>query len=156
MVDIPNDAEILALFKYNEGDTLLLASSDGHGFRVKAGDVLAQTKGGRQVMSLAEGAVAKACVLVNGDMAAVVGTNRKLLVFPVDQIPIMAKGRGVILQKYKGDAGLSDAKVFSKAEGLTWRTGNRTNTCADITPWLATRAGMGQNPPSGFSGSGRF
>lgn len=156
MVDIPNDAEILALFKYNEGDTLLLASSDGHGFRVKAGDVLAQTKSGRQVMSLAEGAVAKVCVPVAGDLAAVVGTNRKLLVFPVDQIPVMTKGRGVILQKYKGDASLSDAKVFVKSEGLTWRTGDRTRTCEDITPWLATRAGVGQNPPQGFSGSGRF
>jgi topoisomerase-4 subunit A len=88
-------------------------------------------------------------------MVAVVGDNRKLLIFPLDQVPEMARGRGVQLQSYK-DGGLSDAKVFLRKEGLSWWLGDRVRTETDIQPWRGNRAGAGRLPPNGFPRSNRF
>ena len=89
------------------------------------------------------------CVQAEGDHVAIIGENRRLLVFPLDQIPEMARGSGVILQRYK-DGGLSDAKVFRLAEGLTWKLGDRIRTETDLRPWLAERGTSGRLPPNGF------
>ena len=95
------------------------------------------------------------CVPAEGDTVAVVGENRKLLLFPLDQVPEMARGRGVQLQSYR-DGGLSDAKVFIRKDGLTWRSGERTRLETDLAPWRGNRAGAGRMPPNGFPRSNRF
>ncbi|MDP9196167.1 MAG: DNA topoisomerase IV subunit A [Pseudomonadota bacterium] len=157
MIDLPNEADVVTLMKHTPGGMLLVAASDGRGFRVAENDVLAQTKAGKQILTAGDGAVALVCVPAQGDTVAVIGNNRKLLLFPVDEVPPMAKGRGVILQKYK-DGSLSDAKVFTMAEGLTWQLGERTRTvpAAELTPWMAVRAGTGRLPPNGFPTSNKF
>ena len=117
-------------------------------------DVVAQTKGGKQILNPGKGK-ALACEVADGDHVAVMGTNRKMLVFPINQVPPMKRGQGVTLQKYKG-AELSDLRVFNMAEGLTWRVGDRTRLEEDMKPWLGTRAGMGKLPPVGFPRSNKF
>jgi topoisomerase IV subunit A len=106
-------------------------------------------------MTPGEGAQARVCVTVSGDSVAVVGTNRKLLVFPLAEVPEMARGRGVILQRYH-DGELSDAKTFAKADGLSWKSGERTRTEADIRSWIGERASSGRVVPNGFARNNRF
>ena len=156
MLDIGNDVEIVAMLRYVAGAKLLLAASDGRGFVVPADEVLGQTRNGKQVMNPAEGAAARVCAPAEGDTVAVVGDNRKLLLFPLSEVPEMARGRGVILQRYH-DGGLSDAKVFNFADGLTWRQGeSRTRTETELDPWRGERAGSGRVAPRGFPQSNRF
>ena len=95
------------------------------------------------------------CRPANGDHVAVIGDNRKLLVFPLSDLPEMPKGSGVQLQKYK-DGGLRDAKIFTLKDGLTWRLGDKTRTEPKLRDWLSTRAGAGRMPPAGFPKSGKF
>ncbi len=95
------------------------------------------------------------CVPADGDHVAIIGQNRRLLVFPLDQVPEMARGAGVILQRYK-DGDLSDAKVFRLADGLTWKLGDRVRTETDLRPWLAERGGAGRLPPNGFPKAPKF
>ena len=90
-----------------------------------------------------------------GDHVAIIGDNRKLLVFPLDDVPEMSRGRGVILQRYK-DGGLADIKTFNKIEGLSWKTGDRTRTETNLTAWYGKRAQAGRLPPKGFSKANRF
>ena len=132
-----------------------MASSDGRGFIVAESEVIAQTRQGRQVLNLAAGAEAAVCAAVEGDTVAVVGDNRKLLLFPLDELPVMARGRGVILQRYR-DGGLADAKTFIQSEGLSWRSGERTRSHGDIALWMAKRGQAGRRPPAGFPRSNRF
>ncbi|MDP6841186.1 MAG: DNA topoisomerase IV subunit A [Rhodospirillales bacterium] len=156
MIDLGNEHEILALFLFAPGGELLIASHAGRGFRVKTDDVVAQTKGGKQVLNVGSGDdEAAACALVAGDQVAVIGENRKLLLFPLDEVPEMTRGRGVILQRYK-DGGLADVKTFSMKEGLSWKTGGRTRTETDLLAWRGKRAQSGRLPPRGFSKTNRF
>lgn len=155
MLDMDNQTDIVSLFVHEPGRKLLLASEAGRGFVVEEKDVLAQTRNGKQVLSVDNGNKALVCVDAAGDHVAVMGSNRKLLVFPLDQVPVMKRGQGVALQKYKG-AVLSDAKVFVATEGLSWLIGDRVRTEHDITPWLGTRAGQGKLPPVGFPRTNRF
>jgi len=167
MIDLPNEHEIVALFPYRPGMRLLVASDDGRGFIVDGEEALAQTRAGKQVLTPAEGARAAVCVPADGDMAAFVGDNRRLLVVELAEIPEMARGRGVILQRYRS-GGLADAKVFRLAEGLSWRQGDprngpqgpavrgRTRTEIDLTPWRAPRGAAGHAVPQGFPRSGKF
>ncbi|MBF0168401.1 MAG: DNA topoisomerase IV subunit A [Alphaproteobacteria bacterium] len=155
MIDLPNDAEIVALVLHKPGDKLLLASSGGRGFIVEESEVVAQTKAGKQVMNLDEGEKAVLAVAVEGDHVAVVGENRKLLLFPLAEVPELSRGRGVILQRYK-DAHLSDLKVFTLKEGLSWTIGGRTRTETDLKQWVGERAQAGRLPPNGFPRSNRF
>jgi topoisomerase-4 subunit A len=155
MIDLPNDADVVALLKYEGGRRLLVAASDGRGFVVEEDEVVAQTRAGKQIVTLGEGAVAKVCVPAEGDHVAVIGNNRKLLVFPLDEVPVMARGRGVILQRYS-DASLSDLRVFRWSEGLTWQLGDRTRTEADMSPWKGARGQVGRLPPNGFPRNNRF
>lgn len=118
-------------------------------------ETLAQTRTGRQVLNVAGAVEAKVCIPAVGDHVAVVGDNRRLLVFKLDEVPTLARGRGVILQRYK-DGGLSDIKVFAKADGLTWKIGERTRTETDLDPWLGARATAGRLPPNGFPKNQKF
>ena len=120
-----------------------------------AAELGAERRTGRQILNLKPGEEAAVCVLADGDHVAMIGTNRKLLIFPLDQVPEMARGAGVILQRYK-DGGLGDAKVFSTAEGLSWKLGDKIRTETNLRDWLGERAQAGRLPPNGFPRSGRF
>jgi len=155
MIDLGNEHDVVAMFVHRPDRKLLVASSDGRGFVVPEKDVVAQTRAGKQVLNLAPGAEAQACVPAEGDMVAALGENRKLLLFPLEQVPEMTRGRGVILQKYK-NGGLADVKVFTRKEGLSWRNGERTRTETDIRAWIGDRAQAGRLPPTGFTRANRF
>jgi topoisomerase-4 subunit A len=157
MIELPNEHDIVAMFPYRPGMELLVAASDGRGFVVDGEEAVAQTRAGKQVLTPGEGAVARVCIQAeHGDAAAFVGDNRKMLILPLEDIPLMTRGRGVILQRYKS-GGLADCKVFRLADGLSWRQGeNRTRTEADLTPWLGSRGGAGRLVPTGFPRSNRF
>ena len=156
-IDLGNEHDIVTMMIHKPGSKLLVASHDGRGFVVSTDEILAQTKNGRQVLAVPEGEEANVCVPADGDMLAVIGDNRKLLIFKLAEVPEMTRGRGVILQKYK-DGGLSDAKVYTKAEGLTWRLGDkiRTETHSNLKDWIGERAQAGRLPPNGFPKANKF
>ncbi len=156
MVDLPNDAAIVDLMIFRAGEKLLVASSAGDGFVVASDDVLAQTKAGKQVVTLGDGVKLALCHRVQGTHVAVVGDNRKVLIFALSELPEMAKGKGVRLQKYK-DGGLSDATTFDLAKGLSWKDpAGRTRTETELGEWLAARATAGRMAPRGFPRDNRF
>jgi len=156
MIDLPNEHDIVALFPHRPGLKLLVASNDGRGFIVDGEEALAQTRAGKQVLTPSNGSRAAVCVPAEGDMAAFVGDNRRMLVVELSEIPEMARGRGVILQRHRA-GGLADAKVFSSAEGLSWRQSeSRTRTEFDLTPWHGARGAAGRGVPQGFPRSNRF
>ncbi len=156
MVDLPNEAEIVALFIHKPGSKLLVASTAGDGFVVSEDEVVAQTRAGKQVLNVRGDVRAAVCVPVDGDHIAAVGENRKMLVFPVSDLPEMGRGKGVRLQKYK-DGGLSDARTFSLAEGLTWLDpAGRQRTVTELDEWKGARASAGRMAPRGFPQHNRF
>ena len=158
MADLEEGADFIAVFPYKPGAKLLVAGSDGRGFVVPTDDVTANTRKGKQILNVDAGAKAVICADANGDHVAVIGQNRKLIVFPLTQVPEMTRGKGVRLQRYK-DGGISDAKVFRLADGLTWRdTAGRTWTVGkdDLRDWIGNRAEAGRLPPKGFPKSNRF
>ncbi len=156
IVDLPNDAGIVDLFIHRPGRKLLVASSAGDGFIVGEDEVIAQTRSGKQVLNVRGDARAKVCEPVSGDHVAVVGENRKVLVFALSELPEMGRGKGVRLQKYK-DGGLSDATTFALEEGLSWRDpAGRTRTETDLAEWTGKRAGTGRMAPRGFPRDNRF
>ena len=156
MIDLPNDQDIVDLQVYHAGRKLVVVSSDGRGFVVSEDDVLAQTKNGKQVLNVGGESEAAACTRVEGDMLALIGENRKLLVLPVEELPEMTRGRGVILQRYKG-GGLSDVTTFARAEGLTWTmTGGKKRHETQMIDWLGKRGAAGRLPPKGFPKSNKF
>ncbi len=155
MIDLDNDHDLVALLPFKPGAKLLLAASDGRGFVLPADEAVAQTRNGRQVLNLGEGASAVVCAPAEGDTVAVVGDNHKLLIFPLTEMPEMTKGRGVILQRYH-DGGLSDAKIITLAEGLSWKSGERTRTETDLANWKGARASAGRVAPRGFPQSNKF
>ena len=156
MVDLPNDTGITDLIVYRPGQKYLLASSAGDGFIVPSEELLAQTKAGKAVLTVRDGVKTAVCTPVTGDTIAVVGDNRKMLVFPLSELPEMAKGKGVRLQKYK-DGGLSDAITFNKADGLSWKDpAGRTRTESDLVEWTGARASAGKMAPRGFPRDNRF
>jgi topoisomerase-4 subunit A len=155
MLDLTNEDAVVTMFVHREGLRYLVAASDGKGFLVKGEELLAEKRTGKQVLNVDPPAEAAVCVPAEGDSIAVVGENRKLLVFPIDQVPEMTRGRGVQLQSYR-DGGLADAKVFTRKEGLSWVLGERTRVEADLRAWVGNRAGAGKAPPNGFPRSNRF
>jgi len=157
MIDLPNDTDIVHLMLHEAGRGILVASTQGYGFVVKGDDVLAQTKNGKQVLNVPGNAEAALCRYVDADddHIAVIGKNRKMLVFPLDELPEMGRGKGVILQKYK-DGGLSDAKSFNLAGGLEYKYGSGTTHVEDIVPWIGKRASAGRLPPNGFPKNNKF
>ncbi|MCR4377383.1 MAG: DNA topoisomerase IV subunit A [Rhodospirillales bacterium] len=160
MVDLPNDADVTTLMVHVPGRKLLVASDAGRGFIVPEDEVLAQTKNGKQVLNVSGAEEAAACSVVpeGADHVAAVGSNRKIIIFPLDEMPEMTRGKGVILQKYKkgGGALLRDVKAITLAEGLIFPFGSGWRTETDLKHWLGKRAQAGAMAPRGFPTSNRF
>jgi topoisomerase-4 subunit A len=156
MVDLEENHEIVEMFVHRPGRKLLVASSAGYGFVVAEDDVVAMTRKGKQVLNVSPPDEALVCAPVEGDMVAVIGENRKMLCFELKELNEMSRGRGVRLQRYK-DGGMADAKVYTKADGLTWiDSSNRTWTVTELRDWTGTRAQAGRLPPKGFPKANHF
>ena len=156
MVDLPNEVQIRTILSHVPGRKLLVASSAGDGFVVSEDEVIAQTRTGKQVLNVRGDVTLAVCKPVSGDSVAVVGENRKVLVFNLEELPEMARGKGVRLQKYK-DGGLSDATTFTLADGLSWLDpAGRTRTETDLEEWRGKRAGAGRMAPRGFPRDNTF
>ena len=155
LAELTNEDDVAALFIPNEAIRYLVASTAGRGFLVAGSDLLAEKRTGRTILNLRPGEEAAICTPATGDHLAVIGSGRKLLVFPLEQIPELTRGAGVILQRYK-DGGLSDARVFRLADGLTWRLGEKTRTETNVRDWLGERGQAGKMPPNGFPKSNKF
>ena len=156
IVDLPNEAEVTHLLLPKAGEKYLLASSDGDGFICPAEELIAQTRSGKQVLNVRGDGKTMVCAKTHGDHVACVGQNRKLLVFALDELPEMARGKGVRLQKYK-DGGLSDATTFTLADGLSWKDpAGRTRTELELSEWTGKRASAGRMAPRGFPRDNKF
>ncbi len=159
LVDLPNEARPIALIVHRPGGRLLLASSAGDGFVLPEDEALAQTRNGRQVMNLSAAAKVQVFRRIEaGDHVAAVGENRKMLVFPLADLPEMGRGKGVRLQKFK-DGGLSDARILTLADGLSWKDpAGRTRTVGqgELADWIGARASAGRMAPRGFPQDNRF
>jgi topoisomerase-4 subunit A len=153
-IDLPPESDLVSLFVHTDGRQLLLAATSGHGFVTNEDEAVAMKRSGRQVMNVPTGTEAVACRFVEGDTVAVIGENRKLLLFPLDEVPELARGRGVILQRYK-DGNLLDISVFKGKEGLR-DINNRTWTMPELKEWKGARAQAGRLVPRGFAKSGKF
>jgi topoisomerase-4 subunit A len=158
MVDLEENHAFVEVFVHEPGRKLLVAATSGHGFVVPEDEMVAMTRKGKQVMNLDEPAEACCCVPADGDMVAAIGENRKMLVFPLEEVNEMTRGKGVRLQRYK-DGGLSDVRVFRKSEGLSWLDpAGRTFTLptGELRDWLGERAQAGRLAPRGFPKSNKF
>lgn len=157
MADLPNDADITELKIYEPEGKLIVASDGGHGFIVAEKEVLAQTRNGKQVLNVSGKAAAKLCVKLpaDADHIATIGTNRKMLVFEVSEMPEMSRGKGVIIQRIK-DGKLSDIKPFNMEQGLSFKYGAGETVVDDIQPWVGKRAQAGRLPPNGFPQKNKF
>lgn len=158
MVDIPNESELVDLFIHKPDRKLLVASSAGDGFVVNENEVIAQTRTGRQVLNVKNEIRALICKPISGDHIACVGLNRKVLIFKLDELPEMGRGKGVRLQKYADkDGQLSDAKTFTLSEGLSWLDpAGRTRTELELSDWMGKRAAAGRMAPRGFPRDNKF
>ena len=160
MVDIEGEGNIVALMPAVPGAKLLLASSDGRGFVTSASAAIAETRKGKQIVNLRAGAtLALVRQIKDGDdYVAAIGDNRKMVVFPLGELPELGRGQGVALQRYR-DGGLADAKTFRFSDGLSWEmggAGGRTRTESDLNPWRAARGAAGRMPPVGFPRDNKF
>ena len=156
MIDLEDDHEPIGMFVHDETRELLLASTDGYGFRVSEADIVASTRGGKQTLNVKGDSEAARCVQVLGDKVAAIGENRKILIFDVEELPVMSRGKGVRIQKFK-DGGLADVTTFKSEDGLSFvDSADRTNSVADWKVLEGKRAGAGRMAPRGFSRGGRF
>ena len=156
LIDLENDHEPVGMFVHNPDRNLLVASSEGYGFKVKESDVIASTKGGRKTLNVKGNSEAIRCVEIVGEKIATIGENRKILIFNIDELPEMTRGKGVRLQKFK-DGGLADLTTFKDIEGLSFiDSAGRTNAVTDWTILQGKRAGAGRLAPRGFSRQGLF
>ncbi|WHA43394.1 DNA topoisomerase IV subunit A [Agrobacterium larrymoorei] len=158
MVDMENDQDILTAFVHDATRKLLIVSTAGNGFVIPETEMVANTRKGKQIMNVSMPDETKLVVPVAGDHVAVVGENRKMLTFPLSQVPEMSRGKGVRLQRYK-DGGISDVKCFALANGLTWEdsAGRSFSKVGDeLLEWMADRATAGRTVPKGFPRSGKF
>jgi topoisomerase-4 subunit A len=157
-IDMEQDAAIVSLFVNKGGRKFLIASHEGQGFVVNEDDCVGNTRKGKQVLNVEMPNEARALATVTGDTVAVIGDNRKMLLFPIDQVPEMARGRGVRLQKYR-DGGLSDVTTFDAKDGLAWKDSagrDFSATMKELAEWRGTRADAGRLPPKGFPKSNKF
>ena len=156
MVDLDETEAVVTVMIHQPGARLLVAATSGHGFVVSHDALLANTRKGRQVINVSGTTEACLAVPAQGDMLAVIGDNRKLLIYPLAEVNEMTRGRGVRLQRYR-DGGLADARVFSADDGLTWQdTSGRTWSVSEIDAWRGARAQAGRLPPKGFPKANRF
>ena len=156
MLEIPNDVDIVDVFVTKENRKFLVASSKGDGFIISETETNAQTKNGKQILNLKDGAEAIVCKPLNGDHIACIGENRKMLIFPIADLPEMTRGKGVRMQKYK-DGGLSDASTFNISSGLSWKDpADRQRTEMKLEDWISKRASSGRMAPRGFPRDNKF
>ncbi len=158
MIDMENDQDVLTAFVHDPQRKQIIASTAGNGFIVAEAELVANTRKGKQIMNVSYPDETKLLVPVSGDHVAVVGENRKMVIFPLSQVPEMSRGKGVRLQRYK-DGGIADIRCFAIADGLTWEdSAGRTFTKSkdELVEWLGDRAGAGRAVPKGFPRSGRF
>jgi topoisomerase-4 subunit A len=153
-IDLPPESDLVDLFAHVPGRKLLLASTSGHGFITNEDDAVAMTRSGKRVMNVKAPGEAIVCRPVEGDTLAVTGDNRKLLIFPLAEVPELARGQGVYLQRYK-DGGLLDALAFTWKEGLRDQN-NRNWSPSELKEWKGVRAQAGRLVPRGFAKSGKF
>jgi len=161
LADLSNEDDVVALFPWRENARYLVASTSGRGFLVSGDEILAEKRTGKQVLNLKPDEEAKICLPVSGDHVAITSKAGTLLIFPIEQIPEMTRGGGVILQKYKSGGlldseALCDVRIFNRAEGLSWKQGDRVRTETDLSTWIAARGSVGRKPPHGFPRSGKF
>ena len=155
MVDLSNNDNIVDMFVFEAGAKYVLASNTGHGFVTDDNHLIAQTRMGRKIMNLADGEQAMFCRKITGDMVAIVGENRKLLVFKLEEIPFMARGRGVTLQKYK-DGGMTDIQIFDSNVGFSYNRSGGVAVEKELLAWLGHRAQSGKLVPFGFPKTNTF
>lgn len=155
MIDLANNDEVISMFVYEQGVNYLIASDKGYGFIVDENHLLAQTRSGRKIMNVADGENMKFCLPMTGDYVAVVGENRRLLVFKAEEIPTMARGHGVLLQKFK-DGNISDIQIFKGEDGFSYNRAGGISTEKELIGWLGHRAQIGKVVPFGFPKSNKF
>jgi topoisomerase-4 subunit A len=156
--ELEQEADLVAVFRHQGGRKFLVASAQGRGFIVPEEECLANTRKGKQVLNVTPPDAARALAMVEGELVASIGENRKMVIFALDQVPEMARGRGVRLQRYK-DGGLSDLKTFTAEQGLSWTdTAGRafSLTLAELADWRGNRADAGRLAPKGFPRTNTF
>jgi topoisomerase-4 subunit A len=157
-IDLEQDHELIAVFRHQGGRKFLVASAQGRGFVVAEDECVANTRKGKQVLNVKPPDVARALAMVQGELVATIGQNRKMVIFPLDQVPELARGRGVRLQRYK-DGTLSDVTTFKGAEGLTWidSAGRSFNlSLKELTAWRGNRSDAGRVRPDRFLTNNKF
>jgi len=157
-IDLEQEADVVAAFRHQGGRKFLLASAQGRGFVVPEDECLANTRKGKQVLNVTPPDAARAIAVVEGELVASIGENRKMVIFPLDQVPEMTRGRGVRLQRYK-DGGLCDLKTFKAEEGLSWTdaAGRAFSlTLKELADWRGNRADAGRLAPKGFPRTNTF
>ena len=157
-IELEQEADVVAVFRYQGGRKLIVASKEGRGFVVAEDECLANTRKGKQVLNVTSPDEARAIAPIDGEMVAAIGDNRKMVIFPLDQVPDMTRGRGVRLQRHK-DGGLSDVKTFKAADGLTWvDSAGRVFTVSfkELADWRGNRADAGRLAPKGFPKNNKF
>lgn len=155
MIDLANNDEVVAMFVYQPEQTYLIASDTGYGFIVDQNHILAQTRNGRKIMNVADNENVKFCLPMTGDYVATVGENRKLLVFKAEEIPTMARGHGVLLQRYK-DGNIADIQIFKGDEGFSYNRAGGVSVEKELLTWLGHRAQVGKLVPFGFPKTNKF
>jgi len=164
MIDLDNTEDVIEMMVLKTGESekvpqYLLTSTEGRGFLVSATDIVSQTRGGRQVMVLSGDIKANNCFAIPSlepdNLLALIGENRKLVIYPISEIPTLTKGRGVILQKYRQGT-LSDITLFREADGLTWTRNGKLQKEMDLRPWRARRGAVGRLAPIGFPRNNKF
>jgi topoisomerase-4 subunit A len=155
MIDLGVNDNIVDMFVFEPKASYLIASNSGYGFVVDENHLIAQTRQGRKIMNVADGETATFCKRITGDMVAFIGDNRKILVCKMEEIPTIARGRGVCLQKYK-DGGLSDIQIFNESDGFSYSRSGGTSTEKDLLTWAGHRAQVGKLAPFGFPKNNKF
>jgi topoisomerase-4 subunit A len=158
IVDMENDQDIVTAFVHNPERKLLLSSHVGNGFIVPEAEIIANTRKGKQVMNVKAPDEARHCIPVTGDSVAIIGENRKMLVFPLTEVAELSRGKGVRLQRYK-DGGVSDIRIFTMEQGLTWQDASGRSFSRgklELLEWVGPRASAGRMVPKGFPRSGKF
>ena len=156
MVELGVNDNICAMFAFEKDAKYIVATNSGYGFIIDEGHITTQTRNGRKILNLAAGETAAFCKKIEGDMVAVVGENRKLLVFPLEEIPTMARGHGVRLQKYQDNLQLTDIQTFKKEEGFCYNRSGGVANEKELLAWLGHRAQVGRLVPFGFPKSNTF
>ena len=157
-IDLEQEADLVTVFRHQGGRKFLVGSAQGRGFVVPEDECVANTRKGKQVLNVTPPDEARALAVVDGELIASIGENRKMVIFPLDQVPEMGRGRGVRLQRYK-DGGLSDLKTFQAGDGLSWiDTAGRvfSLTLKELADWRGNRADAGRLPPKGFPRTNKF